>query len=222
MSSSASAQNPIISAARPRKTRHLWTGASAGVLLLAAQAASAVTLDFNGLVPAGNAPNVNPSYAISGYTLTAGPSTSIFLLDPAYDPSNAPPDNDDFFTVEGSSPSVVLTSGSGTFSLQSFSAAAIYDDPAGSLTVTGNLSGGGTVVQAFSLPTGNPNAQWNTYSLPANWVNLTSVTFSWPNQYLGLDNIVVDGGEPVPVMPLGVLAGLGVLLALLGRKYLKD
>ncbi|TGD74768.1 IPTL-CTERM sorting domain-containing protein [Mangrovimicrobium sediminis] len=208
--------------ARSRRTRHFTTAALLGCTLLTAQAASAITLTFNDLAPSGDAPNVTPSYTLSGYTFTAGPSTSIFLLDPLYDTDNVPPDGTDFFTFEGGSPSVEITASAPTFSLQSFSAAAIYGDPAGDLTVTGTLSGGGTLVATFPLAAASPTAVWNTFSLPANWVDLTDVTFAWGDSYVGLDNIVLDEpvAQEVPALPLWALGAMSGLLALFGGRRL--
>jgi hypothetical protein len=211
----------------PGNKRSWFVSLAAGSLLAFAQCASALTINFNETVSPGNATQQNPSYATSGFTFTALSNTRIYLLDPGYDTSNAPPDNNDFFTIEGGSPSAVdLTSDNPTFSLQSFDAAAIYDDPAGNLTVTGQVSGGGTLTQVFALPSGNPTASWNTYTLPANWNDLTSVTFAWSDAFAGLDNIVVDGSTaapstPVPVMPLWLLSVLGGLIGLTGLNRLR-
>lgn len=215
-------------ASLPERSNRPWYAAIAvGSLLVFSQCASALTIDFNGTAPPGGAPNVNPSYSTSGFTFTALSSTSIYLLDPDYDNSNAPPDNSDFFTMESGSPTAIdLSSDNPTFSLQSFRAAAIYDDPAGNLTVTGNLSGGGSLVEVFALPSGNPTAAWNTYTLASNWNNLTSVTFEWGDSYVGLDDVVVDGSTvvattAVPVMPLWLLSILGGLIGVIGLKRLR-
>lgn len=198
-------------------------------LLVFSQSASALTLDFNETVAPGDADNVNPSYSLSGFTLTSISGTSIYLLDPEFDLSNAPPDSSDFFTIEGGDPTAVeLTSSNPTFSLQRFDAAAIYDDPAGDLTVTGNLSGGGSLVEVFAIPSGSPSAVWATYTLPASWVNLTSVTFEWQDRFAGLDNIVVDepgatatSVEQVPVMPFWLLCILSGLIGFAGLGKLR-
>ncbi len=190
----------------------------AALALLGPTAASALVIDFNNLAPAGNFVDrgVNGAFSTSGFTFTATGGTNQYTLDPAYDSSNAPPDSSDVETFEGGSASWTL-SAAAPFSLASFDAAAIYDDGANTLTVTGHLSGGGAVVQAFNLPTGSPNAQSATYTLPAGWTGLTSVDFDWGGGFIGLDNVNVTAGAapaaaPVPTLPTSGLALLALAL----------
>jgi len=191
----------------------------AALALLGSTSASALVIDFNNLAPTGDYVSYgsNGVFKASGFTFTATGGTYQYTLDPAYDSSNAPPDNSDVETFESGSASWTLGSG-GPFSLVRFDAAAIYNNGANTLTLTDHLSGGGTVVQVFNLPSGNPSAQWATYTLPAGWTNLTSVDFDWGDNNVGLDNVDVIAGAasaaaPVPVLPASGLAVL--VLALL-------
>lgn len=193
--------------------------ALAALALLGSTSASALVIDFNNLAAPGDFVDrgVNGAFSNSGFTFTATGDTYQYTLDPAYDSSNAPPDNSDFETFEGGSATWTLSAGA-PFSLARFDAAAIYDNGANTLTLTGHLSGGGTVVQVFNLPSGNPSAQWATYTLPAGWTNLTSVDFDWAGNNVGLDNVNVTVGAasvaaPVPMLPASALAVL--VLALL-------
>jgi hypothetical protein len=190
--------------------------------LLAPAAAWGLVITFDGTAPTdpGYVPHgVDSAYVTGGYTFTSTGATSQFSLDPDYDASNAPPNGTDFQTYENGASSFTL-SGPATFALTSFRAAAIYDDPLGTLTVTGHVNGGGTVVQVFNIPSGNPNAQWATYALPAGFVNLTSVDFDWSGSFLGIDDVVIEGavlaggGVPVPALSTPAVAGLGLMLAL--------
>ena len=191
----------------------------AALALLGSTSASALVIDFNNLAGPGGFVDrgTNGAFSTSGFTFTAAGDTNQYTLDPAYDTTNAPPDNSDFETFENGAASWTL--GSGTpFSLVSFDAAAIYGDAGNALTVTGHLSGGGTLVQVFKLPSGDPTAQWATFSLPASWVNLTSVDFDWGGEFIGLDNVVVVPGvavtaAPVPGLTPSGLAGLALALA---------
>lgn len=199
----------------------------AALALLGSTSASAIVIDFNNLAPVGDFADrgVDGAFNTSGFTFTATGGTHQYTLDPAYDPSNAPPDNSDFETFEDGSASWTL-SAAAPFSLASFDAAAIYDDGANTLTVTGHLSGGGTVVQVFNLPTGSPTAQWATYTLPAGWTGLTSVDFDWGGGYIGLDNVNVTAGAapaaaPVPVLPASGLAALVLALLAAGSAVLR-
>lgn len=186
-----------------------------GLALLVPVSASATVITFDNLVATGDAISYGSSpFTIQGYTFTATAGQQ-FSLDPDYDLSNAPPNNTDFETFEGN-PS--FTMGHPTpFTLVSFRAAAIYDTPASTLTVTGNLSGGGTVVQAFAIPSGDPTAQWATYVLPAGFTGLSSVSFVFTGEFLGIDDVVVagpSGDPPIPALdPMSLLA-LSTLLAL--------
>ena len=196
----------------------------AACLALAAATASGQIVTFDDTAP----PNDATSYGgdpvtFGAFTFTATGGTSQFSLDPGYDNSNAPPNGTDFETFEGGTPTWTMSS-AGTFALTSFRAAAIYDDPAGTLTVTGNLSGGGTVVQVFNIPSGDPNAQWATYALNPGFANLTSVDFDWSGTYVGIDDVVANAavlltpGVPVPATSAYGTAALA--LSLLGASVL--
>ena len=164
----------------------------------------AQVITFDNTASPGDATGYGGDPVVFGaFTFTATGGTSQYSLDPAYDASNAPPNNTDFETFENG-PVTWTMSSPAPFQLSSFRGAAIYDNGAGTLTVTGNLNGGGTVVQVFNIPSGNPNAQWATYVLNAGFTNLTSVDFDWSDQYFGLDDVVINGasvagtGTPVP------------------------
>lgn len=92
------------------------------------------------------------------------------------------------------------------------------------VTATGNLSGGGTIQQAFTLDgvlsTGGSN-NFETFLFGAGWTNLTSVSFEATagtgSRYWAMDNIVVNAAtnnvpEPASMALLGLgLAGLAGL-----------
>ena len=192
----------------------------AAFVLLGSGSASGLTITFDNTAPTGDAVGYNQApVSFGAFTFTATGDTEQFSLDPEYETDNAPPNGTDFETFEGDEESsVTWTMSSATpFRLTSFRAAAIYDDPAGTLTVTGNLSGGGTVVQVFNIPSGNPTAQWATYALNSGFANLASVDFEYSNVFIGLDDVVVDGagagaGVPVPTLSESGLAALMLAL----------
>ena len=97
------------------------------------------------------------------------------------------------------------------------------------LVVTGNLNGGGTVVENLTLTTTPP--QLTTYPL-SGFVNVLSITFSKATAGVdgtadaAIDNISlsptpVAPATPVPSMPLFGLLTLGGLLGLFGLRKLK-
>jgi len=97
------------------------------------------------------------------------------------------------------------------------------------LVVTGNLNGGGTVVENLTLTTTPP--QLTTYPL-SGFVNVLSITFSKATAGVdgtadaAIDNISlsptpVAPATPVPSMPLFGLLALGGLLGLFGLRKLK-
>ncbi len=111
--------------------------------------------------------------------------------------------------------------GGGAFNLLGFDIGSGYQGGSGavtSLTLTGNLVGGGTVSQVFN----GLSQSFQTLSVTSQFYNLSSVTFNayGPNNRAAFDNIVVSVGAPaggsVPepaslgLMGLG-LAGLGAM-----------
>ena len=165
--------------------------------------AFALTITFNDTAPDGTATfwGTNGEYTESGVTFLATSSTSQFSLDPAYDPTNTPPDGTDFQTFEGGAADWTVYLDATGSALIDFQAAAIYGDAGGALTLTGHLSGGGTIVEVFNLPPyqGPPfggAAIWDTYTLPAGWDNLTRVDFDYIGNYVGIDNVNVALGVP--------------------------
>lgn len=186
-----------------------------GLALLVPASAPAVVITFDNLVSTGNAISYGSGpFTIQGYTFIAIAGEQ-FSLDPDYDLSNAPPNNTDFQTFEDL-PTFTMSHPT-PFALVSFRAASIYDTPASTLTVTGNLIGGGTVVQAFAIPSGDPTAQWATYVLPAGFTGLASVTFAFSGDFLGIDDVVVSGPSgdpPIPALEPMSLIALSTLLAL--------
>lgn len=77
-----------------------------------------------------------------------------------------------------------------------------------SVTFTGNLFGGGTVTQTFTLDgieeTSRPFLALETFSFRSDFTNLTSVTWSQVVPFHQFDNIVVDGmgSAPGPINPV--------------------
>ena len=90
----------------------------------------------------------------------------------------------------------------------------------GSVTLTGTLNGGGTVVENVVIAA-------NTYTnvvLPATWINLTQIDAVYSSDFLAVDNVVLDGDisscapapAAVPTMSFWSLALLTTMLGLFG------
>jgi hypothetical protein len=100
--------------------------------------------------------------------------------------------------------------GGDLFTLTSFDGSKLWvTEPAGfpnatSITVVGNLFGGGTVSQTFTL---NAAASFQNYVLNSSFTNLTSATFN-RNGAIAIDNITASA---VPVPAGVVLAGMGLV-----------
>ena len=194
-----------------------------GALAIAAPA-QAVTIGFEGVAPAGGFLLPAAPYSEAGFTLTnsLGPASGtdgIFDVGAGF-VSNG---TDVFAWCGGcdASPLVItLTeSGGNNFSLVSFEAANLV---AGLFTageeiiVTGNLAGGGTVVQSVSLV----QDTFTLFTLGPGFTNLTSVEFVGSlapgGSHLGFDNLVV---MPTPEPETALLLAGGLLgLASFGRR----
>lgn len=193
---------------------------------LNAASAFAGVISFDGTAPPGG--NHNYDYAgtysdVSGFTLTgrfgddANPtdfysSTAVYTISPSFNASYPSANGTDFaFLAQGGAvaipaPTATLSNGGTPFSLQSFLGSNIADYPAGTLTLTGHLNGGGTLTEVFNTLGGN---QWSSFNL-IGWTNLTSVDFIGSQNAVGLDNIVVNEAS-VPESNIALLMLSGIL-----------
>lgn len=203
------------------------TPVSASLLFIAALSFSAraiaVTLGFEGVVPVGSFVVPVTPYSEAGFSLTnsLGPASN---SDGIFDAASGQVDNgtDAFGWCGGCdvAPLVItLTENGGSpFSLLSFEAANLsfgLFTPGEQIVVTGNLAGGGTVVQAFSLV----QDTFTLFTLGAGFTNLTSVDFvgslAPAGSHLAFDNLVVAIPEPTAAL---LVAGGLLGLATLGRR----
>lgn len=172
--------------------------------------AFALTITFNNTAPPGGSTSYGNQgvYTESGYTITGRSQTFVFAADPGFDVSENPPGGTDWLAFQGPGTGFTLTTAS-PFSLDSFQAAVIFGFPAATLTLVGQLDGGGTIIEMFDLPASVTTATWNTFNLPGGWSNVTSVSFTSSGDRLGLENVVV-GAAVIPATHTvgGTVSGL--------------
>jgi len=189
-----------------RKLR--FTAVRTVVLIYAAAAAGrAGVIDFEDLsIPLGQYTGANPVTS-RGFNLTTDDGGFEWDADGAYRGSLS------FYT--DSSPVILTRVGGGVFRLNSFWAAEDNLNASRIITLTGFLSGGGTVTAQFSLDgffdgPGSAN-DYQLFMLPSTFSGLTSVTFVDPLADLSIDDITVDVPEPsTVVLTLSAMVAFGV------------
>jgi PEP-CTERM motif len=168
-------------------------------LALPVTSASALMITFENFAPPGAVINVNPAapYTEAGFTLTPTNALSA-VFDSAAD-VDFPGNTTDFFGFEESN--VITLTGPAPFTLNSLiiGPTTISSTPTISMTILGNVLGGGTLTGTFA---GLSTATSETL----NWANLTSVVFRTTND-AGLDDIVINQvPEPASLALLGAAA----------------
>lgn len=191
-------------------------------LLGVVSTASATVIDFNSiaLVPTDNIVNVGTSFSGDGFNLTVSGNTLAALGPARADVTGQPA----LVVNIGASVTrtVTLTALSGNrFEIDSIDLAKWINTTTKTVNFTGNLLGGGTVTQGFSIPP-LPTFALSTYLFPATLTNLTSLQWNTTSgggvdNYHQFDNLVVNE-LPVPEPSTFALAVVGAA-ALLTMAY---
>jgi hypothetical protein len=186
----------------------------------AVSSAFAIVIDFEGtgVAPAGVISPVPLPYHEDGFLLRNGiPAAESGIFGAATD--GLPISGSDFFgwAFNGS---IILEAESGDpFTFNSFDAGHIGDNgllpDVLTLRVTGNLSGGGSIVANFDYT--NP---WQTFVLPGTFTDLVSVEFLTSfDGSAGIDNLVInaddtrvpDGSQSVVLLGMAMVALAGIV-----------
>jgi hypothetical protein len=177
-----------------------------------------VVLNFSDVAP-GTTLVFNP-YMSQGFTLTSSSGGFVFNSPDTGNGLSQPVGNNPFYAgangLAAFSPATItLTQTNGNpFSLLSIDLARNFAfDSAPSVTFTGTLADGGTVMETFTVTTSSPPLVFQTFDF-SGFTNLTSV--SWGQGTQGVHqftNIVIPTGV-VPEPPASTLLALGIPLVL--------
>lgn len=186
------------------------------MLSCAATTAKGAIIDMEGIAPVGEAANAAGAPVQFGDFQLLAPVHG-YYLDSIYI-SNQPgrPSNGTDWLQIGMQGLSLMRTDHGAFSLQSFEATEIHALWTGSqsITLTGNLAGGGTITQTFTTAPDSDDSAVNSFqlfSLSPSWTNLTSVMLI-STDLIAIDNVAVQSAATTPEPATCVIwAGLGLL-----------
>jgi hypothetical protein len=173
----------------------ILTGA---VMLCTASAAHAVVIDFESLQHIDtNVQFHGFTYSEDGFTITnitgLNPLATFGTLDSRFTGSTA------LFNNDGDGTTQLARTDGGVFNLQSIDLAELSGSSVATVSFTGNLTGGGTVMQAFNLDGVAFGAETFAFS---GFSNLVSVTWTQASPFHQFDNIDVSNVPLPAALPL--------------------
>ena len=187
------------------------------LLALTGAAQAQTTLDFEALPNPSNGSFTNQGVSITedGFTLTALQHNQYGFASIASDGANISLNYTGSVALFNNTIGGVtrLTQDNGNpFTLNSIDLANLFLQPVrpggDSVDFTGDVQGGGMVTQSFTLAASNA---LQTFAFNASFTNLLSVSFTQDGLLNQFDNIVVNGGTPVPEPgSVALLVGAGI------------
>lgn len=181
---------------------------SAVIFLATAGAGHATVIDFEALASSGGNVNRGSSYTEDGFTLT---TNALFEFESTGSASSVFTGSTALLNNFTNGQTVLTENGGNPFTLNSIDLAELKSNVVPTVVFTGNLNGGGTVTQSFTLDGIAFGAE--TFFFAPGFTNLLSVSWIQANPFHQFDNIVVNGTNSVSVPEPGALAifGLGLL-----------
>jgi hypothetical protein len=152
----------------------------------------AVTIDFEGVAPAGDDVFFNPTFVVDGYDFTginAALTTDFRVMSESYpdDGIDAP---SDYGFVQNPSAFRIERSGGEAFDLVELKAAQIFFIGAGNITFVGIRRDGGETHRTEAIADG----VYTTYTFDETWRDLVVVTVTSDDNFLAVDDVELESG----------------------------
>jgi hypothetical protein len=164
---------------------------------------------------------ITTPYTESGFSL-ATPGPGGFVTWCSGNPSYA---GNNLWISDGGTNALLTQNGGGPFSIQSIDLAHLESGTFGpqSFTFTGNLFGGGTVSQTFTIGAQSGSPTFSEFVFGPGWTNLSSVTFASQNStYYQFSDVVLGApiGAPEPATMTLLATGLVGLFGVARRRLI--
>lgn len=190
-----------------------WKLVSATIAIVLSTGVKASIIDFEGIAPPGGTATYNGlTLSTEGYDFQIHTGTVISSTYNLGGYNNHDTINGtDWLMLASDHPMVMTQLNGGAFSIQSMSFFSWHSS--GEVTITGEYSGGGTIIENLLF-----TSSFENYNFSSDWVGLSSVTFIAPIANIALDNIVVVSSVPIPAAVWLFVSGLIGFIGFARRK----